>query len=630
MSDSNGTCEYVLDPEDPETWGGEEGDECYVDEEVLNEDGVWTCPHDAEESEELCIFHLPVKRKNDKEVAKRLLQEIDQAVDIEAGETEKHRLQFLCSKFGDFDISKESEYMESTYIFAPEQKIDLSYADFNGEVDFSGVSFNTSHVILNGIYFQDVVDFSRSEFEGIMHFTGAEFQSKTYFKDSVFHKSVTFRRTLFDSVTFSSVEFRQDADFHKAIFSSQTVFVSSSFKESVDFSDVIFKYDDEFSDSKIKEEGVIGQRTFEMIDFYDASFNKSANFMRTEFRNVTQMNNIECGGSINFSYSEFQKGVRFYNSYFPPDSEFKGVEFKSEVGFIESEFYSVILTDAVFYNGVDARDSKFINTDFSNANLSGGNFSDSKICECDFESAILSRTILFNADLRGAKLNGAILGDARINEDTQFLGNPDDDSDSSPHTLSAIRSKPCCVYDPKYEEDNDEADVEKAKSVYRALEELAGKTARTRLQSQCFVRRQDLQKDDYRRDAKEADSWQERLIAGARYSLAKLSQKTLLYGESPWRIIAWSLATSFAFTFLYPLGGWVKPVEGEPITYGTIAENLWLLGEVLYYSTLTFTTLGLGDYRPVEAGRYLTTLNTALGAVLIALLVFVLGRRAAR
>jgi hypothetical protein len=73
MSNTDGTCEYVLDPDDPETWGGEEGEECYVDEEVLNEDGVWTCPHDTEDGKDLCIFHLPVEEKDDEEVVDAFL-----------------------------------------------------------------------------------------------------------------------------------------------------------------------------------------------------------------------------------------------------------------------------------------------------------------------------------------------------------------------------------------------------------------------------------------------------------------------------------------------------------------------------------------------------------------------------
>jgi hypothetical protein len=224
-----------------------------------------------------------------------------------------------------------------------------------------------------------------------------------------------------------------------------------------------------------------------------------------------------------------------------------------------------------------------------------------------------------------------VLGDVRIDEDTQFLGHPDDDSDTSPHTFSTIRSRPTCVYDPDYQEDNEHEDVDKAKSVYRALEELGGKHARPRLQARSFVRRQDLQKKDYWDDATADDaSLEERLIAGARWSRARVARATLLYGESPWRVIAWSLGIIFSFALLYPLGGWMKPADGSPITYAQIASNPVEILNPVYYSTLTYTALGFGDFQPVGFGRLLTTLETGFGAVMLALLVFILGRRAAR
>jgi hypothetical protein len=251
--------------------------------------------------------------------------------------------------------------------------------------------------------------------------------------------------------------------------------------------------------------------------------------------------------------------------------------------------------------------------------------------ESDFESALLSRASLFDTDLRGAKLHGAVLGDVRINENTQFLGYPSDSSNTSPHTFSALCSQPKCVYDPSYEDDNEHEDVDKAKSVYRALEELGGKHARPRLQARSFIRRKDLKKKDYWDDATATDaSLEERLIAGARWSRARVARAIMLYGESPWRIISWSLGIVLSFALLYPLGGWMKPTDGDPITYAQIVSNLAEILNSVYYSTLTFTALGFGDFKPVGFGRVLTTIETALGAVLIALLVFVLGRRAAR
>lgn len=55
--------------------------------------------------------------------------------------------------------------------------------------------------------------------------------------------------------------------------------------------------------------------------------------------------------------------------------------------------------------------------------------------------------------------------------------------------------------------------------------------------------------------------------------------------------------------------------------------------DAVYFSTLTFTTLGLGDFQPFpssELARGLVTTQAAIGAILIAIFVFVLGRRAAK
>lgn len=85
-----------------------------------------------------------------------------------------------------------------------------------------------------------------------------------------------------------------------------------------------------------------------------------------------------------------------------------------------------------------------------------------------------------------------------------------------------------------------------------------------------------------------------------------------------------------SFALLYPLGGWIQPTDGDPLTYATISSTPVEILNSVYYSTLTYTALGFGDFQPVGFGRLLTTLETGFGAVMLALLVFILGRRAAR
>ena len=85
MSQSDNLCAYVLVPDDPDTWGGQEGDECHVREEILNDerDGtkVWACPHTAVEDADLCIFHLPVGEKDNETVMNEFQRVFENAAD---------------------------------------------------------------------------------------------------------------------------------------------------------------------------------------------------------------------------------------------------------------------------------------------------------------------------------------------------------------------------------------------------------------------------------------------------------------------------------------------------------------------------------------------------------------------
>ncbi|MFC7233468.1 potassium channel family protein [Saliphagus sp. GCM10025308] len=161
--------------------------------------------------------------------------------------------------------------------------------------------------------------------------------------------------------------------------------------------------------------------------------------------------------------------------------------------------------------------------------------------------------------------------------------------------------------------------LRKAATTYHLIENLARHNSLPHLQSQAFVRRQEMHRLQYAKK-RQFSKW---LRASA-------ARATLLYGESPWRVIGASLLVIFLCGMLYPLGGFREPGSGEVVQVSSVGEWVATLPDGIYFSTLTFTTLGFGDFQPVAWGKWLATMETALGATLIALLVFVLGRRAAR
>jgi len=392
----------------------------------------------------------------------------------------------------------------------------------------------------------------------------------------------------------------------------------SDFNGKFDVSEINFNFPIKISGSRFHKSSEFTAAKFESpLEIRESKLFYSS-FAGAEFDSV-DFTSTEFSNRVSFANARFNDISLFMKCEFPHRTRFNKTEFKNKANFKRAEF------------DVNFDKNTTMPPTFREADLTGVDFTGISLHNVNFESALLSRALLLSTDLRGAKLSGAVLGDVRVNDNTQFLGLPSNNTKSSRHTITALLSKSYCVYDPNYEGNNSgEGDRNKAKEVYQALEELSKGAALPHLQSQCFVRRQDIQKDSYWADMKESDTNIEKMIAGARYSRAKTARVTLLYGESPWRIIFGSVGFIVLIALLYPLNEWLKPVGGEPITYNRIFENPELIFESLYFSTLTFTTLGMGDYNPIGFGQVLATLNTTFGAVLIALLVFVLGRRAAR
>jgi uncharacterized protein YjbI with pentapeptide repeats len=103
------------------------------------------------------------------------------------------------------------------------------------------------------------------------------------------------------------------------------------------------------------------------------------------------------------------------------------------------------------------------------------------------------------------------------------------------------------------------------------------------------------------------------------------------HGERPWRVIGSSLSVIVACALLYPLLGGINSADNGILTYassGSFIEAADVIGQSLYFSTTTFTTLGFGDLYPVgRPAQLLAGFESLTGALLVALLVFVLGKR---
>jgi len=91
------------------------------------------------------------------------------------------------------------------------------------------------------------------------------------------------------------------------------------------------------------------------------------------------------------------------------------------------------------------------------------------------------------------------------------------------------------------------------------------------------------------------------------------------WGEKPWLIFIWCGVTILIFSVLYCVIGDIAMKEDIVKSYP----------EKLYFSGITFTTLGFGGYSPMGGAKVLAFIESFLGIFSIALFVYSFARRTA-
>lgn len=264
---------------------------------------------------------------------------------------------------------------------------------------------------------------------------------------------------------------------------------------------------------------------------------------------------------------------------------------------IGADFTDAVL-DHVDLSGTDLRRATFRDADARGASFAGANLHDAVFIFVD----------LRGANFEGAKLYRAGLTDVRINLDTSFGD--------------------VAVYEEDIErEAADEVTelADAARWVYRELQRLYDENAFPGRVKENYLREMDLRR---------RQSW----AVGDYLRAVKLegSRWVMHYGTSPWRVIGTALLLIVVCAMMYPLTGGIREVSGdETITYQiddpTQAPLRVLLNAFLrslYFSIVTFATLGYGDIQPVGGwARVIAGIESLLGILLMALLVFVLTRQ---
>jgi uncharacterized protein YjbI with pentapeptide repeats len=298
-------------------------------------------------------------------------------------------------------------------------------------------------------------------------------------------------------------------------------------------------------------------------------------------------------------------------------SDFSGVDLRHAdlrgADFRETDFAGADLRYADL-TGADLRNADFSGADLRDTNLTDVNARWASFEGANMENAALTRTNLRGANIVDARLYEVSLSDTLINETTQ-MGER-------------------CIYEKEEVEDWGDRNRENihrhsaAAWTYRALQLLCHHNALPTRSRHYYVR----EKEARRKNAWETGNYGVAL----RY---EASRWVMEYGSNAWRIVGISMGVILLFAFLYPISGTLLDTAANKsigwwINEPTDIKNpLLFLTTVylrsLYFSIITFATLGFGDIQPIGPWtRALAAVETLIGSLLIALLVFVLSRSA--
>lgn len=325
------------------------------------------------------------------------------------------------------------------------------------------------------------------------------------------------------------------------------------------------------------------------------------------------------------------------------EADFSGANF-SGGSLLDVDLTNANLSHGTFTNAYFTG-SNLNNVQLRAANLNDANLSEVDLTDADLKMATLSEVYLVNANLRradlryatlsGSRLHGAELIDIGINYDglgefkfdetTTFGGKSrweaDKDTEEAIPYLCSINPLHC-LGRPFTNPDN----LRQAELQYRATQRL-------------------LRANNYRQliemDVREKHALRKRELSERNYSRwLKLAfyRWPLGYGERVLPVVGSSLLTIVGFAVLFPFVGGMRITSNGNTAYAfrnlftlpfDIPHWIEILWANLYFSMVTFTTLGYGDIQPASSAvQALASLESLIGALLMAFFVFVLGRRA--
>lgn len=512
-------------------------------------------------------------------------------------------------------------------------KFKISQNDYN----FEGSIFSSS-LHLREIVFSEFVNFENCQFLG----------GETNFYRAQFKKGVLFNQSIFKGrkLNFSKANFGGDFNFFNgAIFEcEETLFVSTSFQgkhigfasvkfsgNSLSFKEASFKGTVSFNQSEFHSKNQSFEKiksTGSLFSFADSSFSgDDLRFSEAKFQ----------GNEIDFSKGNFEnKNVSFKNIFIQANHikfseivfnvrsiSFQGSQFDFEnLSFMNSSFHcqEIDFSEVVFRRGkanfldanFHARVMRFYpltlenkTTDFNQTEFAGE--------EKSF--------FIVNPDQNDLSFQGVYFygGRAKLKGDlhaASFIDTSLDNVDFNEAQWNMIDARVACRDEVDAIRTNSVPHFRKAAEVCRHIKKCYESFGSYEVAGNFYYGEMECRR---------------KMAQGKNWGL-QFMRLTSGYGERPTRVILTSMSFMFFCAFFYLFGGIQTPqgIINRDISFRLLTEfrgTAFDFLNCLYFSVVSFTTLGYGDFHPVGWSRLIGASEGFVGAFFMALFVLTIGRK---
>jgi len=362
--------------------------------------------------------------------------------------------------------------------------------------------------------------------------------------------------------------------------------------------------------------------TFHLSEFVD-----DAIFMGCEFFDTLSISDVQ--GYLNMDGSIFHGDSRILPDTYPHLS-IRNVEFSSDLKCSYSDFERIYLVDSVIGGTVDMAGSNIEDLQVQDIELDGNhifNLSQSTI-DSGYITLKDNLSIIYN-------LTRATIGDVDLTPsdiDSPFRSLIINNTDFNGFDFSAYRDtlekSSFTIHNTLAVDTSIEPpSVSEIETTYLKARQGAEHCGDNKAASEFFIKEMNFRRKSTGKRLADSDGLKEK--AGLTKSLIGniVMGVSSRYGESPSRVVLVSLLTVFLYSLLYPLTSGIKHPSSGFITYFSNQPLGSTILNSVYFSLTSFTTVGYGDFQPQSSiSKLLAASESLLGVLLLALLIFVLGR----